>query len=234
MSCILIIHKFPGTGDSAGGIESGDAGGIESGDAGGIESDRTGVKSLSGPAPATTRGDITGAPTPGGAVAIALTGKVIPLDIVRFTASGRTCMSATPEQVRTAIRTYLKAWGSNDKELLLSIFSEDAVWEDPVGADPHLGHEGIAKFWDFAHQEGTTLTPVERQVIACGNQGILRFTMQLRTDDNKKGLNLHAVDRFVLGEDGKIKHAQAFWDEHCIEQPEGLELLLPNIEEMSS
>ncbi len=142
-------------------------------------------------------------------------------------------MTATPEQVHGAIDNYLKAWGEEDRKLLLSIFAEDATWEDPVGTPPFVGHEGVGKFWDFAHQQGNSLTPVKQQVIACGNQGILRFRMEVRTPDGKQGLNLHVVDRFVLNDEGRIQTAQAYWDESCAEQPEGLEMFIPNIDEMT-
>ena len=91
-------------------------------------------------------------------------------------------MAATPAQVREVIGKYMEAWATGNKELLLSIFAEDATWEDPVGSPAFVGHEGVAKFWDFARQgadEGRTISPRIDQVIACGNEGILRFTMQV-------------------------------------------------------
>ena len=100
-------------------------------------------------------------------------------------------MAATPAQVREVIGKYMEAWATGNKELLLSIFAEDATWEDPVGSPAFVGHEGVAKFWDFARQgadEGRTISPRIDQVIACGNEGILRFTMQVRLPAENKGL----------------------------------------------
>ena len=61
-------------------------------------------------------------------------------------------MTATAQQVREVIGKYMQAWTNGDKELLLSIFAEDATWEDPVGSPAFVGHAGISGFWDFAHQ----------------------------------------------------------------------------------
>lgn len=142
-------------------------------------------------------------------------------------------MPATPEQTRAAIENYFKAWQTNDRQLLLDTFAADARWEDPVGTQPFEGHEGIAKFWDASHNMGNDMTPVLTQIIVCGSEGVLRFTMQVRSQDGKSGLDLHVVDRMVVNEQGKIQIAQAYWDATCAEQPAGLEMFVPSTESMS-
>lgn len=139
-------------------------------------------------------------------------------------------MAATPEQVREVIAKYVDAWTRNDREQLLSLFAEEATWADPVGTPEFVGHAGIAQFWDFAHQDSNRqLTPKPQQVIACANEGILRFVMQVRLPDENKGLDLLVTDHFVLNDEGKIKTARAFWDETCVSCPEGMELFVPDI-----
>lgn len=141
-------------------------------------------------------------------------------------------MAATPEQVRDTIQKYVEAWTTNNRELLISLFAEDATWADPVGTPEFVGHEGIGQFWDFAHQDSSrTLTPRPEQIIACANEGILRFVMQVRLTTENKGLDLHVTDHFVLNDAGKITSAKAFWDESCVRCPEGMELFVPDISE---
>jgi len=142
-------------------------------------------------------------------------------------------MAATPEQVKEVMRNYIKAWSEGDRALLLSLFAEDATWEDPVGSPPFHGLEGIARFWDFGHQAGAQeLNPELVQLIACGNEGILRFIMRVRLPAENKGLDLHAVDHFVINDQGKIQKARAFWDEGCLEVPAGMEMLVPDMGDM--
>lgn len=141
-------------------------------------------------------------------------------------------MAATPEQVRRAIDQYVEAWTNNDRERLLAVFAEDATWEDPVGTPMFKGHDGISQFWDFAHQgEERSLTPRVEQIIACGNEGILRFVMQVRLAAKNQGLDLQVVDHFVLNDDGRVQTARAFWDESCVGVPEGMALFAPNMDE---
>ena len=139
-------------------------------------------------------------------------------------------MPATPDQVRAVIEQYVQAWTTNDRALLLSLFAEDAVWEDPVGTPPFVGHEGIARFWDFARQDAARqLTARPEQIIACGNEGILRFVMQVRLPEQNQGLDLQVTDHFVINDAGRIQTARAFWDEHCVQCPPGMELFVPDI-----
>jgi steroid delta-isomerase len=141
-------------------------------------------------------------------------------------------MTATPQQVRETLEQYLRAWATNDKALLLSLMADDASFCDPVGTPAFTGHEGIGAFWDFSHQgEGRTLTPVLEEIRACANEGILRFTMQVRIPSANQGLDLSIIEYVVVGEAGKIKSLRAFWDESCISKPEGMDLFMPNVAE---
>ena len=141
-------------------------------------------------------------------------------------------MSATPDDTRKALNNYIKAWATNDKALLMSILSADAVFCDPVGTPEFIGHEGIGKFWDFSHMgEGRTLTPVLEEIRACGNEGILRFTMQVRIPSANQGLNLSIIEYVVIDDDGKIKSLRAFWDETSVAKPDGMDLFNPNVSE---
>ncbi len=141
-------------------------------------------------------------------------------------------MTATPDDVRKALENYIKAWKTNDKALLMSILADDAVFCDPVGTPEFIGHEGIGRFWDFSHT-GTdrTLTPVLEEIRACANEGILRFTMQVRIPSANQGLDLSIIEYVVINDEGKIKSLRAFWGESEVSKPEGMDLFVPNVSE---
>ncbi len=137
-----------------------------------------------------------------------------------------------PEVVRNVLESYVRAWASADKALLLSLFAPDCEWSDPVGTPPFRGHEGVARFWDFAHQDPSReMTPKLNRIVVCANEGILAFTMQVRIPSTNQGLDLSIIDRFVLDEDGKIRTAQAYWDAASVAVPAGMQPFAPNIDE---
>jgi steroid Delta-isomerase len=139
-------------------------------------------------------------------------------------------MSATVETTRQTLESYLRAWATNDRELLLSTFAEDAKIEDPVGTPPFVGHEGLGRFWDFAHAaEGRSLTPVLEEIRACGDQAVMRFVMQVRDAQNNLGLDLSIVEHASFAPDGRIAYLRAFWDASHASAPTGMGLLVPDI-----
>jgi steroid delta-isomerase len=141
-------------------------------------------------------------------------------------------MPATPDQVRRAIENYVKAWATNDKKLFLSLFAPDAQWWDPVGTPPFKGLEGVERFWDFAHQDaGRTLEPRIEEIRACGSEGILRFTMQVRIPATRQALDLSIIDHFSIDDAGNILTARAFWDETTVSIPAGWQPFAPNVSE---
>jgi steroid delta-isomerase len=141
-------------------------------------------------------------------------------------------MPATPEQVRRAIENYVEAWATNDKKLFLSLFAPDAQWWDPVGTPPFKGLEGVERFWDFAHQDaGRALEPRIEEIRACGSEGILRFTMQVRIPAKRQALDLSIIDHFSIDDAGRILTARAFWDETSVSIPAGWQPFAPNVSE---
>jgi len=141
-------------------------------------------------------------------------------------------MTVTADQVRDVVLKYVEAWTKGDRQLLLSIFAEDASWCDPVGTPAFTGHRGIAAFWDFAHQDSARqMTPEVNRIVVCANEALLDFTMKVRVPHLNQGLDLRVVDRFVVDDSGRIQTANAYWDQSSASAPDGMDFFIPNIDE---
>jgi steroid delta-isomerase len=85
---------------------------------------------------------------------------------------------------------------------------------------------------ELRHQDsGRTLEPRIEEIRACGNEGILRFTMQVRIPAKRQALDLSIVDHFSLDDEGRILTARAFWDESSVSIPAGWQPFAPNVSE---
>lgn len=135
------------------------------------------------------------------------------------------------EIVQSALENYVLAYTNNDKELFLSLWSPEAIFEDPVGADPCIGIEAISAFWDFGHVEGMSILPANVQTVVCGNEGILKAVMKVRNASDNSGMDIAIVDHFIVNDDGKIISGRAFWDENSITQPEDINAIDINIDD---
>ena len=121
-----------------------------------------------------------------------------------------------PEDVRRVVDAYVDAYRKNDKQACVALFAADAVWHDPVGEPPHVGHEGVGAFWDQARVLAKSIELVPSDVIACANQAAMVFEIHvnLATPEGSPPATMvmDAVEVFVVDDDGKISELRAYWD----------------------
>jgi steroid delta-isomerase len=116
----------------------------------------------------------------------------------------------TPEEVRAVVEAYVAAYSRDDKQAAVDLFRPDAVWHDPVGAPPHVGHEGIAAFWDQAHSMADHIELVPQEIYVGGSEAAMVFEIHVSMGDG--GMVMDAVETFAVDDNGKISEAKAYWD----------------------
>ena len=116
----------------------------------------------------------------------------------------------TPEQVRATVDAYVDAYRQDSREAALALFAPDAVWHDPVGQPPHVGHKGIGAFWDQAHAMAEKIVLEPTDIIVCGNEAAMVFTINAHVGDSV--MVFDAVETFELDDDAKIVLLKAYWD----------------------
>lgn len=135
------------------------------------------------------------------------------------------------EKVQLALDNYVLSYSTNDKKLFSSLWDDEAVFEDPVGAEPCKGIEAICAFWDFGHVDGMEITPTNIETVICANEGILKAVMEVRNINDNSGMDISIVDHFVVNEAGKIISGRAFWDESSITQPSNVGSIDINVDD---
>jgi steroid delta-isomerase len=116
----------------------------------------------------------------------------------------------TPEQIHAVIDAYVDGYRRNDKQAVLDLFHPDAVWHDPVGQPPHVGHEGIGAFWDSVHTMAEKIILEPTYVAVGGDEGAMAFGIHITVGDAP--MILDAIEIFTLDDDGKIVLLKAYWD----------------------
>ncbi len=119
---------------------------------------------------------------------------------------------------RRAAQRSMAAVAAGRKDDWLSLFTPDALVEDPVGPsmlDPegrgHRGRDGIGKFWD---EQVSSVSRYHFQVTdsfangpCCAN--ILTLTMTLRGGTT---MTVDCVVIYTVGDDGLITSIRAHWE----------------------
>ena len=120
------------------------------------------------------------------------------------------------DDVRCVVDAYVDSYRRNDKQACIELFAADAIWHDPVGEPPHVGHEGVGAFWDQARVLAESIELVPSDVIVCANQAAMVFeihvTLAVPEGQPPAGMIMDAVEVFVIDDDGKIAELRAYWD----------------------
>jgi len=115
-----------------------------------------------------------------------------------------------PDEIRSALEAYVGAYSTGDREAFLDLFAPDAVWHDPVGADPHIGHGGIGDFWEATQSMADEIVLEVDRIVVGGSEAMMVFSIVARAGGGAMGFE--AVETFEFDDDGKITLAKAYWD----------------------
>jgi steroid delta-isomerase len=103
-----------------------------------------------------------------------------------------------------AVHKYVEAFDKSDPGIIRELYAEDAVVEDPVGTDPHVGMEAIMGFYEPSLQSGAKLelTGIPR---CTGNAVAFPFRAVVGE------MKIEIIDVFEFNEDGKVTSMKAYW-----------------------
>jgi steroid delta-isomerase len=120
-------------------------------------------------------------------------------------------VAASNDQIRSTIDRYVEVFSAADREGYLSLFTDDATVEDPVGAEVVSGPDGLAAFWDGVR----AMSPViELQLTGAPRlaAGEAAFPMRAITTVGDDKLAVEIIDVMTFADDGRISSLRAFWD----------------------
>ena len=135
---------------------------------------------------------------------------------------------ATPTlTTRDLARRSQAAAGTKDRQTWLSLFTDDAVVEDPIGPSPfdpagtgHHGPAGIAAFYDnVIDQADHIVFEIERSYL-CGNEVADVGTIRTFLAGGKHVAIVHGVFTYRSNGAGKLTALRAFWEIDTLELAE--------------
>ncbi|MEH6580480.1 MAG: nuclear transport factor 2 family protein [Halioglobus sp.] len=102
------------------------------------------------------------------------------------------------------VHQYVAAFETADMNIIREIYADDAIVEDPVGTDVHVGIEAVCGFYEGALSSGAklALTGTPR----CSGNAVA-FTFQVVMP----GMAIEVIDVFEFDESGKVNSMKAYW-----------------------
>jgi len=116
----------------------------------------------------------------------------------------------TPEQVQAVVDAYVAASNENDKARVLAQFAPDAVWYDPVGQPPHVGHDGIGEFFDQTRVMADRIELKLLDTMICGSEAAM--VLEIHATIGGGTMIMDCIETVEVDDDGRISGMKAYWD----------------------
>ncbi len=117
----------------------------------------------------------------------------------------------TNEQIQSILETYGKAWESQDPELIISIFTEDAIYQEGPFAVPMQGHDAIKNYWQKkVAQEQKDIRFTLLNFLVQDDQAAAEWNGDFIDTTTNEQVRLYEV-AFLAFKDGKISSLRETW-----------------------
>ena len=112
------------------------------------------------------------------------------------------------QHIAETLQAYVDAVSGDDVEKVIELFAEDGVVEDPVGSEPHTGHDQLRTFYRVAVES------VEKMVLE-GRPRVRDHYGACAMLAYPKGMDLkfcmETLDVMEFNTAGKITRMTAYW-----------------------
>lgn len=119
------------------------------------------------------------------------------------------------QQIAAVLQAYVDAVSGDEVEKIIELFAQDAVVEDPVGSEPHVGHDGLREFYQMAVDSVEKMV-LEGNVRAREKWGTCAMLAYPKGMDMK--MVIETLDVMEFNDEGKITRMTAYWGDSNMRQ----------------
>ena len=117
----------------------------------------------------------------------------------------------SPDRISRAVRAYFLAIRAMDAEAFANTFAEDGTTQDPVGAPPIKGRDGIRDFLESICRNFKSVSLDEESIFVAGNGAAVKWTGKGISSSGKE-VRFEGIDVFEVNAEGKIQNVWAYWN----------------------
>jgi SnoaL-like domain len=120
-------------------------------------------------------------------------------------------MSMAKEDVRKLIDIYIRAWTTQDPDLILTVFTPSATYRERALEEPIRGHAGIREYWQTkVVKEQANISAELLSLYLDGTTAIAEW--EARFDDLVKGYRKRMREVAILEFDGdRVAGLREYW-----------------------
>jgi len=123
--------------------------------------------------------------------------------------------AVTRAHIEQTVRTYLSSYAGNDISGRRSLFADDVIAEEPIGAVRIEGLDALTKFWQGSVDAGWKVANHLERLVVNGDEAIVHFRSDL-TLRGEGGVTLEVFETLVFNDKGRIQRLRAYNDATCL------------------
>lgn len=125
-------------------------------------------------------------------------------------------MALTKKEVRAIIGVYVRAWVEQDPDLIVTIFTDSAVYYERVLGQPIRNREGIRKYWQVKVVESQGRIKCDLlNLYLDGDTAIAEW--EARFDDRAQGVRKRMREVAIIEFEGRlIASLREYWSSETI------------------
>ena len=111
--------------------------------------------------------------------------------------------------LREWLEAYRRAWEGADVEAAVALFTDDAVYRSHPFRPPHVGHEGIRRYWTGATSGQANVSVAFGEPVAAGRHAAVEWWTRMHQQGEDVTLPGCLVLRFAA--DGRCEELREYW-----------------------
>lgn len=117
--------------------------------------------------------------------------------------------TSTPsaEHIESVVRRYLELVAHGTADEIAELYADDAVVQDPVGGESHIGRPAIHGF--YKNIENTPRATELRALRVAGHEAAFMFAITVGSGEHR--IRIEPIDVMVFDAGGKIASMKAYW-----------------------
>lgn len=118
------------------------------------------------------------------------------------------------EHITETVNRYIGLVAKGSADDIAELYADDAIVEDPVGGEVHIGRQAIRGFYAAVENTDRECELVTLRV--AGNEAAFQFRLTVTVGDNR--MLIEPIDVMVFDDDGKVSAMKAYWSADNVTQ----------------
>jgi hypothetical protein len=109
------------------------------------------------------------------------------------------------------LESYGRAWELRDADLVATLFSEDASYQETPYAEPFRGRDGVHAYWSRVTADQSGISFSFELIATAGMTGIAQWSSRFRSISGDTPVELNGVFVLDFASAGEVRSLREWW-----------------------